>query len=101
MRSPETERLLADVRRAVTEARAGGVSVQACIFDATVAAVDGGDRSWPSAEARGVAVAACRAVQPPTVTELRLPSRPPTGVQWLRARIARRWFSKTMGRGFN
>ncbi|MER7487920.1 hypothetical protein ABTY20_18835 [Streptomyces sp. NPDC126497] len=89
MRAPETERLLAEVRRVVAEARAGGVSVQACIFDATVAAVDGGTRSWPSAEARGIAVAACRAVEPPSVAELRLPSKPPSLVQRLRA-LARR-----------
>lgn len=66
MRDPETERLLTDVRRAVVAARAGGVTVGACLFDAAVAAVDVSDRGWPSAEARRVAVAASRAVERPT-----------------------------------
>jgi hypothetical protein len=67
MRDPETERLLADVRQAVTAARAGGVSVRACIFDATAAAVDQKSAGWPTAEARRIADNACRAVEPPTV----------------------------------
>jgi len=67
MRDPETDRLLTNVRQAVTAARAGGVTVRACIFDATVAAVDESVRGWPSAEARKTAEDACRAVDPPTV----------------------------------
>lgn len=66
MRDPETDRLLADVREAVTTARAGGVSVRACIFDATAAAVDEKAVGWPTAEARRIADNACRAVEPPT-----------------------------------
>lgn len=66
MRDPETDRLLADVRQAVTIARAGGVSVRACIFDATAAAVDEKAAGWPTAEARRIADNACRAVEPPT-----------------------------------
>lgn len=68
MRDPETDRLLADVRQAVTAARAGGVTVRACIFDATAAAVDEKAVGWPSPEARRIADSACRAVEPPTAT---------------------------------
>ncbi len=66
MRDPETARLLDDVRQAVTAARAGGVTVRACIFDATAAAVDEKADGWPTAEARHIADNACRAVEPPT-----------------------------------
>jgi hypothetical protein len=66
MRDPETDRLLTDVRQAVAAARAGGVTVRACIFDATAAAVDEKAIGWPSVEARRIADNACRAVEPPT-----------------------------------
>lgn len=65
MRDPKTEQLLTDVRRAVTAAREGGVTVHACIWDATCAAVDGDSRQWPSKEARQIADGACRAIEPP------------------------------------
>lgn len=66
MRDPETEQLLENVRKAVAAARTGGVTVRACIFDATAAAVDGDGRAWPSPEARHTAQEACRAIDPPT-----------------------------------
>ncbi|MGW2213314.1 hypothetical protein [Streptomyces sp. NPDC001781] len=64
MRGPETDRLLADVQRAVVAARAGGVTVEACLFDAAVAAVDESAGGWPSAEARRAAVTASRVMEP-------------------------------------
>lgn len=63
MRDAKTERLLTDVRLAVTAARAGGVSAEACLFDAAVAAVDVCPVGCPSAEARSVAAAASRCVR--------------------------------------
>ena len=85
MRSPETERLLTEVRRAVATARAGGVTARACIFDATTAAVDEKAGGWPTAEARRVADNACRAVEPPTVMADPTPrTKPPVlaGLLW-------------------
>ncbi|MFJ8348971.1 hypothetical protein ACIQ9J_21945 [Streptomyces sp. NPDC094153] len=65
-------------------ARAGGVTVRACIFDATVAAVDEEVRAWPSAEARRTAENACRAVDPPTVTARPVPApKPPAAARLL------------------
>jgi hypothetical protein len=93
MRDPETDRLLTDVRRAVAAARAGGVTVRACIFDATAAAVDGDARTWPSPDARRTADGACRAVDPPTVKAGPKPSPPPAAARvlfWLANRIAAR-----------
>jgi hypothetical protein len=93
MRDPETERLLTDVRHAVTAARAGGVTVRACIFDATTAAVDADDRTWPSAEARKTADDACRAVEPATAKAGPKPPPPPAVARalfWLANRIAAR-----------
>jgi hypothetical protein len=75
MRDPETARLLTEVRKAVSAARAGGVAVRACIFDATTAAVDGEVRGWPSAEARRIAENACRAIEPPTAKAAPEPRR--------------------------
>ena len=66
MRDPQTDQLLTDVQQAVARARKGGVTVRACIFDATAAAVDG-EAHWFSPEARRTAENACRAVDPPTV----------------------------------
>jgi len=63
MRDPHTDHLLTHVRRAVAEARMGGVSVHACIFDAACAAVDGDVCSWPSPEARRTANDACRGIE--------------------------------------
>lgn len=91
MRDPETERLLTEVRRTVATARAGGVAVSVCLFDAAVAAVDESDRGWPSAEARRIAVAASRAVEPPDIMADPVP-RPPAAARLLWAlanRIAR------------
>ena len=48
MRDPETAQLLTAVREAVVAARAGGVTVRACIFDATAAAVDEDASAWPT-----------------------------------------------------
>ncbi len=93
MRDPETERLLTDVRRAVAAARSGGVTVRACIFDATIAAVDEHATKWPSAEARKTAEDACRAVEPPTVKAGPKPPPPPAvarALLWLANRIAAR-----------
>jgi hypothetical protein len=64
MRDPETDRLLTEVRRAVAAARAGGVTVHACLFDAAVAAVDQEVHAWPSAAARKIAAAASTAAAP-------------------------------------
>jgi hypothetical protein len=92
MRDPETNRLLTDVRRAIVAAREGGVTVRACIFDATYAAVDGEDH-WPSAEARKTAEDACRAVDPPTAKAGPKPPPPPAAARalfWLANRIASR-----------
>jgi hypothetical protein len=66
MRDTKAERLLTDVRKAVAAARAGGVSVRACVFDAVVAAVNEKTDGWPTAEARHIADEACRAVESPT-----------------------------------
>jgi hypothetical protein len=66
MRTEETSRLLAAVRKAVTEARAGGVTARACVFDATVSAVDCERFGWPSSQARTAAEAACRGLEPTT-----------------------------------
>ncbi|MDX3714394.1 hypothetical protein PV733_36815 [Streptomyces europaeiscabiei] len=93
MRDPETSRLLTDVRTAVAAARAGGVAVRACIFDATTAAVDGELREWPSPEARHTAEGACRAVDPPTAKAGPTPPPPPAVARalfWLANRIAAR-----------
>lgn len=94
MRDPETSRLLADVRDAVVAARAGGVAVRACIFDATAAAVDGDSRNWPSPEARRTAEDACRAVDAPTVMADPRPRPKAPAVAralfWLANRIAAR-----------
>jgi hypothetical protein len=65
MRDPETSRLLDAVRSTVAEARRGGATVRSCIWDATAAAVDVAP-GRPSREARAIADAACRAVEPPT-----------------------------------
>lgn len=77
MRDPETERFLQAVRNAVAEACRGGVTIRACIWDATVAAVDGESHTWPSKEARRTAEAACRAVDPPTVAAAPDAPQPP------------------------
>lgn len=61
MRDPQTDQLLTNIRKAVAAARDAGVTVRACIFDATCAAVDGDGRAWPSREARHAAENACRA----------------------------------------
>lgn len=93
MRDPETDRLLTDVRRAVATARAGGVTVRACIFDATVAAVDEDASAWPSAAARRTAEGACRAVDPPTAKAGPKPPPPPAVARalfWLANRAATR-----------
>lgn len=90
MRDPETDRLLADVRRAVAAARGGGVTVRACIFDATVAAVDEDARAWPSAEARKTANDACRAVEPPTAMANSAPRSKPPAVALLLWKLADR-----------
>jgi hypothetical protein len=94
MRDHETERLLWEVRRAVVAARLNGVSAKACIFDATVAAVDSSVRVFPSEEARRAAVRACRAVDAPEPVPDPAPRPQPV-------RGLRRWFSKTSLRGFN
>jgi hypothetical protein len=91
MRDPETDRLLADVRKTVAAARSGGVTVRACIFDATAAAVDGELRTWPSPEARHTAENACRAVDPPTAKAGPKPPPLPAAARalfWLAHRIA-------------
>jgi len=93
MRDPRTDQLLTDVRNAVTAAREGGVTIRACIFDATTAAVDADGRTWPSAEARKTAEDACRAVDPPTVKAGPKPPPPPPVARalfWLANRIATR-----------
>jgi len=90
MRDPETERLLTDVRKAVAAAREGGVTVRACIWDATHAAVDGDDRSWPSPEARHIADGACRAVEPPTAKADPTPRPQPPRTAWILFRLANR-----------
>lgn len=64
MRDQITDQLLTAVRAAVAQARAGGVTTRACIWDATAAAVDADNRSRPSTEARRTANAACRAIEP-------------------------------------
>lgn len=89
MRDPKTERLLTDVRLAVTAARAGGVSAQACLFDAAVAAVDKEPVGWPSAEARSVAVAACRALEPPDALAAPAPSEPRARLRSVARRLRR------------
>jgi hypothetical protein len=63
MRDPETERLLSEVRRAVTAARQGGATVHACVWDAAQAATDEGSTGWPSGTARRVADTACLAIE--------------------------------------
>lgn len=84
MRGSETDRLLTEVRRVVVDARAGGVTVGACLFDATVAAVDKTVQGWPSAEARKAAVAASRVMDPPSVTATPEPGpRPPMAARLL------------------
>lgn len=96
MRDPETDRLLTDVRKAVTAAREGGVTTRACIFDATTAAVDQHATKWPSTEARKTAEDACRALETPTAIANPEPRpRPPAlarllwaAANWLAARKA-------------
>lgn len=92
MRDPQTAQLLTDVKQAVARARQGGVTVRACIFDATTAAVDG-EAHWPSPEARRTAEDACRAVDPPTVKAGPKPPPPPRiarALFWLANRITER-----------
>jgi hypothetical protein len=100
MRDPEIERLLTEVRRAVVDARAGGVTVGACLFDATVAAVDKTVQGWPSADARRAAVAASRVMEPPVVSPAPAPGRKPPALArllWsLANRIAARTFSRVV-----
>lgn len=55
MRSEKTEALLVKVREAVAEARRGGVTVEACLHDAALAAVDKGAYGVPSPAARRLA----------------------------------------------
>ncbi len=90
MRDPETDRLLTDVRHAVTAARAGGVTVRACIFDATTAAVDADAYAWPSDEARRTAENACRAVDPPTAKASTEPRPDPPALARLLWNLANR-----------
>jgi len=93
MRDPETDQLLTDVRKAVVAARDGGVTVRACIWDATRAAVDGDASGWPSPEARRTADNACQAVDPPTAKAGPKPAPPPAVARalfWLANRIAAR-----------
>jgi hypothetical protein len=87
VRSPEVERVLTDVRRAVTEARAGGAGLRACIWNATTAAVDAPSaRAWPSEKARRTADAACLAVDPaPRAARLLY-----SAAQWIIRRTDRR-----------
>lgn len=92
MRDPQTDQLLTDVQQAVARARKGGVTVRACIFDATTAAVDG-ESGWPSTEARRTAEGACRAVDPPKVKAGPKPPPPPPVARalfWLANRITER-----------
>jgi hypothetical protein len=93
VRDPRTQQLLTEVTKAVAAARAGGVSIRTCIWDATAAAVDGDARTWPSAEARATAENACRAVDPPTVEAGPPPTPAPPAARalfWLANRIAAR-----------
>jgi hypothetical protein len=84
MRDPETAHLLQAVQSAVIEARQGGVTVRACIWDATAAAVDGEPTPWPSPEARRTADNACRAVDPPRARANPEPRpEPPLLARWL------------------
>jgi hypothetical protein len=83
MRDPETARLLRAVSVAVADAREGGCAARACIWDATVAAVDGEYREHASPEARRTADGACRAVDPPTVKAGPRPPDPPRLARWL------------------
>jgi hypothetical protein len=90
---PETDQLLTDVRNAVVAARDGGVTVRACIWDATRAAVDCEASGWPSPEARRTADNACQAVDPPTAKAGPKPPPPPAVARalfWLANRIAAR-----------
>ncbi|MCX5365892.1 hypothetical protein OG864_45160 [Streptomyces sp. NBC_00124] len=92
MRDPQTAQLLAEVQQAVVNARDGGVTARACIFDATAAAIDGGT-GWPSPEARKTAEDACRAIDPPTCKAGPKPPPPPVAARalfWLANRIASR-----------
>lgn len=93
MRDPDTDRLLTEVRAAVAVARQGGVTVRACIWDATAASVDGELKNWHSPEARRTADGACRAVDPPTAKAGPKPPPPPAVARalfWLANRIATR-----------
>jgi hypothetical protein len=98
MRDLGTERLLKEVRRAVVDARAGGVTISACLFDAAVAAVDETTQGWPSANARKAAVAASRVMDPSVIGAAPTPTRkPPSAARllWsLANRIAARAASK-------
>lgn len=84
MRSADTEALLTKVRQAVAEARRAGVTVEACLWDATVAAVDQDPDGVASLETRKVAerVAAAAA-------ESRQAAAPPTDAEELRELDAR------------
>lgn len=67
MRDPNIDRLLTEVRQAVANARAGGATIHACVWDATAAAVDADAHRGLTREARQAADAATAAVAEATI----------------------------------